>query len=69
MYGKRVDVNASRDETFQISLHFKQYFLSLKMTFCAFYFLSLFDHSNESFWAVLPCGAVYFAGQVGLTFY
>jgi len=26
------------------------------------------DHSNESYWAVLSCGAVYYAVQVVLTF-
>ena len=26
------------------------------------------DHSDESYWAVLSCGTVYYAGQVALTF-
>jgi len=26
------------------------------------------DHSNESYWAVLSCGTVYYAVQGGLTF-
>ena len=26
------------------------------------------DHSNKSYWAVLSCGAVYYAVQGGLTF-
>jgi len=26
------------------------------------------DHSIESYWAVLPCGAVYFAVKVGSNF-
>ena len=26
------------------------------------------DHSNESYWAVLSCGAVYYADKVVLTF-
>ena len=27
------------------------------------------DHSNESYWAVLSCGTVYYAVQSGLTFW
>ena len=27
------------------------------------------DHSNESYWAVLPCGAVYYALQGGSNFW
>ena len=27
------------------------------------------DHSNESYWAVLSCGAVYYAVQGGSTFF
>ena len=27
------------------------------------------DHSNESHWAVLSCGAVYYAGQAGSSFW
>ena len=47
-------------------------FIILYKMFPAFEFVSheilKCDHSNESYWALLPCGAVYYAVQGGLNF-
>ena len=39
------------------------------LTFDSVYKILKCDHSNESYWAVLSCGAVYYAMQGGSTFW
>ena len=39
------------------------------LTFESVYEILKCDHSNESYWVVLSCGAVYYAVQDGSTFY
>ena len=38
------------------------------LTFASVDEILKFDHSNESYWAVLSCGAVYYAVQGGSNF-
>ena len=39
------------------------------LTFESVYITLQCDHSNESYWAVLSCGAVYYAVEVGSNFW
>ena len=47
-----------------------EYFpVDVVLTFDSVYNILKCDHSNESYWAVLSCGAVYYAVQGGSNFW